>query len=312
MAEDAATRARRLLTLLPFLRRQRAFPLAELAAAVGSDERTVADDLTVLSLCGGDERDPSQLVGVMVEDGVAEVFADLPALERPVRLTALEARALVSALGTLGVDPASDTVRKLSAFAGAAVDLDELASTVRTAFAQGGHARVLAALDLAAESRLAVRISYASWGSGEVTERVVHPYALYRWRDSWYLLAFCERANEERTFRVDRITATAMTREPFERPASLAAIANPLPDLDALPRATVRFATDAPDLTDREWPGATFERTADGAVIARIPYAGTAWIARRVAARLGDAEVLEPADVRDAVAETAREMLSAL
>jgi len=312
MAEDAATRARRLLTLLPFLREQRVIPIAALAAAVGSDERAIADDLTVLSLCGGDERDPSQLVGVLVEDGVAEVFADLPALERPVRLTAVEARALVAALGALGVDPAADLVRKLTDYAATSVDPDAVATTVRTAFAQDKHAHVIAALDLAAERGLAVRIGYASWGSGEVSERTVHPYALYRWRDSWYLLAFCERTNEERTFRVDRITSTAITKTPFERPAGLKATASPLPDLDALPRATVRFASDGPDLSDREWPGATFERADDGSVTARIPYAGTAWIARRIAARLGDAEVLEPAEVREAVVATAREMLSTL
>jgi proteasome accessory factor C len=264
----------------------------------------------VLSLCGGDERDPNQLVGVLVEDDVAEVFADLPALERPVRLTAVEARALLSALGTLGVDPGSTLIGKLSRYAATGVDLEQVATTVRTAFAQGGHARVIAALDMAAENHVTVRIEYASWGSGEVSERTVRPYALYRWRDSWYLLAFCERTQEERTFRVDRITSATMTRQPFERPASLAAVANPLPDLDELPRATVRFASAAPDLTDREWPGATFDHAVDGSVTASIPYAGTSWISRRIAARIGAAEVLEPAEVREAVARTARDVLS--
>ena len=81
MAEShASQRARRLLTLLPFLREQRAVPLADLARSVGCDEAQLTDDLSVLSMCGGDERDPSQLVGVLVEDGVARVFADLPAL----------------------------------------------------------------------------------------------------------------------------------------------------------------------------------------------------------------------------------------
>lgn len=312
MADDASTRARRLLALLPFLRKRRVIPLSVLAAAVGSDERTIADDLTVLSLCGGDERDPGQLVGVLVEDDVAEVFADLPALERPVRLTPVEARALVAALETLGVERDAPVMAKLAAHASDSVDLDRIASTVRASFEDDAQARTLAALHAAAEAGVAARIGYASWGSGDVTERRVHPYALYRWRDSWYLLAFCERSAEERTFRVDRISGVGLTRNAFRRPEGMQALARPLPDLDELPRATVRFASDAPDLTDREWPGSTFQRNADGSVTAEIPFAGTAWIARRVAARLGDAEVLAPEPVRRAVAETAQSMLEAI
>lgn len=308
MADTSASqRARRLLALLPFLREQRAVPLAELARSVGCDEPQLAEDLSVLSLCGGDERDPSQLVGVLVEDGVAHVFADLPALERPVRLTHAEARALTTALETIGAD--SDLVRKLTEFASRPVGGDTIASTVRAAFAPGGQAAVLAALTVAAERRVAARIAYVSSSSGVESLRVVRPYALYRWRDTWYLVAFCETADEQRTFRVDRITSVETTGAQFPEPEGFARAASPLPDLESLPLATVRFARDAPDLNDRDWPGALFDRAADGSVTASVPYAGTAWIARAVVARLGEAEVLAPADVRSAVASSARDML---
>jgi proteasome accessory factor BC len=309
MAESHASgRARRLLALLPFLREQRSVPLAELARSVGCAESEVAEDLSVLSLCGGDERDPSQLVGVIVEDGVAEVFADLPALERPVRLTPAEARALMTALQAIGADGNASLVSKLADFAARQVGRDEIDSTVRAAFAPGGQAEVLAALTVAAEQHVSVRIGYVST-SGSDAERVVRPHALYRWRDAWYLVGFCETAGEQRTFRVDSITSVVSTREPFPVPDGAPVEASPLPDLESMPRASVRFATDAPDLNDRDWPGATFERCADGAVIASVPYAGTAWIARSVASRLGDAEALDPPEVRRAVAESARAML---
>lgn len=313
MAEpSAADRARRLLTLLPFLRERRTIPLAELAAAVGSDEGSVADDLTVLSLCGGDERDPNQLIGVYVEEGAAHVFADLPALDRPVRLTPAEARALTTALQTVGLDADSTLVRSLREFAAHEIGADDLAATVRSAVSHGGQAAVIAALEVAAERGVAVRVRYASSRSGEETARTLHPYALYRWRDAWYLIAFCENVAEQRTFRVDRITAVEMTDRRFERPSDLSTSAIPLPELDALPIATVRFSGDAPDLSEREWPGATFEAHEDGSVIAQVPYAGTSWIARKVAARLGEAEVIAPPEVRTAVAEAARAMLQDL
>jgi proteasome accessory factor C len=310
--ESTALRARRLLTLLPFLREQRAISVPALAAAVGSDASQLAADLSVLSLCGADERDPSQLVGVIVEGDVAEVFADLPALERPVRLTRDEARALITALQTIGVGAGSQLVRKLSAFAASSLDPSELASTVRAAFAPSGQAAVLAALNVAAERHVAARIGYMSADTGHESARVVHPYAIYRWRDTWYLVAFCETSGEERTFRVDRITAVETTGVAFEAPAGFVPSPNPLPDLENLPCATIRFAADAPDLNERDWPGATFERAKDGSVLARVPYAGGTWIARTVAARLGDAQVLAPDGLRTVVADSARVMLEAL
>lgn len=313
MAESsAAARARRLLALLPFLREQRSIPLSELARSVGSDESQVADDLSVLSLCGGDERDPTQLVGVLIDEGVAHVFADLPALERPVRLTHAEARALVTALQAIGADEDSSLATRLAEFAAQPAAADGVARAVRAAFSPGGQAAVLAALNVSAERHIATRIGYVSLTTGLESPRTVRPRALYRWRDTWYLVAFCETAGEERTFRVDRITSVTSTGEPFEAPGGAAAAPNPLPDLESMPRSTVRFASDAPDLNERDWPGATFERANDGSVTASVPFAGTGWIARAVVARLGDAEVLAPHEVRRAVAAAAQGMLDAL
>ncbi len=305
---SAAGRARRLLALLPFLNKQGVVPLSDLAAAVGTDEATVADDLTVLSLCGGDERDPGQLIGVFVEGDTAEVFADLPALGRPVRLTSAEARALTVALESIGLDPRSGLLARLAAHAERDPDPEGLARSVRAAFAKDGQASVIAALDVAASGGLVAQIGYASASSGEETVRRVHPLALHLRRDAWYLVAFCETAGEQRTFRVDRITGVTMTRESFERPAGFEAA--PLPDFDSLPRATVAFSEDGPDLNDREWPGATFVREPDGGVTASVPYAGASWLARMVASRLGTARVLEPEHLRRAVAREAERILA--
>jgi hypothetical protein len=43
-----------------------------------------------------------------------------------------------------------------------------------------------------------------------------------------------------------------------------------------------------------------------------VPFAGTDWIARRVVARLGNVEALEPAEVRSAVGVLARTELARL
>ena len=309
MAESpAAGRARRLLALLPYLREQGLVPLARLAAAVGTDEATVAEDLTVLSLCGGDERDPGQLIGVCVDGDTAEVFADLPALERPVRLTPAEARAVTTALESIGIDPRSSLLGRLARHAQRDVDPESVARSVRAAFALDSQAAVIAALDVASERGVVAVIGYASAHSGQESVRRVQPWALHRWRDTWYLVAYCETAGEQRTFRVDRITSVTMTHAPFERPEGLRD-ASPLPDFETLPRATVVFDEDGPDLNDRDWPGATFDHRPDGTVVASVPYAGSGWLARAVASRLGTARVIEPLHVRAAVARAAQRIL---
>jgi proteasome accessory factor C len=305
---ESAERARRLIALLPFLSEQATIPLAELAKATGTDEATVAADVSLLSMCGAGTGDPYDLVGVYVEDGVARVFADLPGFEHPLRLTAVESRALATALESVGVDPAGALARRLADVAAAGPDLTEVARTVRTAYAHGGHAAVIASLSAAASEQVSVCVGYEGT-DGTAKSVVVRPYTLYLWRGVWYLLCHSEEASAERTLRIDRITSVVSTGQRFQRPRDLPADPAPLPDLEALPRATIRFATDDPSLTEREWPGARFERREDGTVDASVPFAGTGWLARKVAAGLGSAEALCPPELRTAIARFAREAL---
>lgn len=307
---SAAERARRMLALLPHLRDQGRRPLTALAAATGTDEETVAEDLTTLSLCGADERDPMALVAVYVEDGEAVVWGDLPALERPVRLTPAEARALLAALGALGVSPDGQLISRLAAIASGSFDAEALARTIRSAASPGGAVHTHALLATCAAAGRAARIMYTPQGSAEAAERIVEPWRLFFSRGAWYLQAFSLDARAERTYRLDRISGVAPADGRFEPPADLPSVTDSAPDPASLPRADVVFAHDGPDLTEREWPGTTFERRADGTVLASVPYAGTRWIARKVAARLGDATVTAPAELRDAIAVVARDELA--
>lgn len=302
-------RARRLLALLPHLREQGAFSLAGLVAATGTDEETVVADLATLSVCGVDDWD---LVAVYVEGDAAVVFGELPALERPVRLTAAEARALLAALDVCGVDPASSLVERLGTLAGGATDAAALSHTVRAAVAPGGLAHTYATLSALASAGHTARISYASRGDAAPSERVVEPWRLFFSRGAWYLQAWSPESRADRTYRIDRIASVEPAGGEFTPPTGLPPTVDAAPDPGLLPRAEVVFARDALDLTPREWPGATFERRSDGTVAAAVPFAGTGWIARMVASRLGDAVVTGPAEVREAVARLASDELAGL
>jgi proteasome accessory factor C len=308
---STSERARRLLALLPHLRDRGTRPLAEIASAIGTDESSVAEDLATLSLCGADERDPSALIAVYVEDGAAVVWGELPALERPVRLTAAEAQALLAALDALGVEQGGELTAALASVGNGAFDAEVFARTVRSAAAPGGLAHTHALLATCSSAGRTARIVYTPRGSGEATGRLVEPWRLFASRGAWYLHAFSIDAGAERTYRLDRISSVEPGTATFLPPADLPS-ADAAPDASSLPRAGVLFAHDGPDLGEREWPGAAFERRDDGTVLASVPYAGTSWIARKVAAWLGDAVVTSPAEVRAAVRKVASDDLAGL
>lgn len=310
-AEPKSVRMRRLLALLPLLSEDRV-PLASLAAATGVDVAGIAADLALLSMCGSDPADPTALVPVLVDGDRAVTFGALPSLETPVRLTRAEMEAVLCALEACGVDPTADVWRRLAAAAAAAAEPAALARTVSAAVAAGGTADSHARLTAAAAGRRVTRIVYARHGAGETEEREIEPWDLFMWRGAWYLRARDRARAGERTFRLDRIASFEVTGTVFERPDSVEAPKGAAPEPEGLPVAEIEFREDAFDLSEREWPGAVFSELADGRVRASFPYAGTEWIARQVASRLGEAVVIAPAEVRQAVARVARSELSGL
>ncbi|MDO9557685.1 MAG: WYL domain-containing protein [Coriobacteriia bacterium] len=306
----AAERARRLLAILPSLRPGAEIPLASLAASVGADPSELAADITTLSMCGVPPFDPYDLVDVFIDGETVVVGMALPALDRRVRLAPAEARALVAALETAGFVPGDSLLAKIAGVASAEVDADGLARRIRTATTAEGMGDVYATIVAATDSAESVDITYFSASSGSTRMRRVQPYRVFNSRGAWYVLAFDESVAEQRTFRLDRIRDAAPTGERFERPAMASAEGTPFAPGPASGTAQVRF-DDATDVEGRDWPGASIE-LADGGADAKVPYATTGWLARRVAAAMGSAEVTGPAEMRDAVRSLAEKMLAEL
>lgn len=302
-------RARRMLSLLHLFEPDTRIPIATIAEALGATEAEIVEDLDLLSCCGADEYDAGSLVPIFVEDGFVEIWGSMPALDRAVRLSAAESRALAAALETAGMSAEDPLAAKLlGSAASAEADPAELERLVRSAGAQGSGVKTLGTLSLALQEHTPVRIVYHGVGRDEATERVVEPMGLVNERGSWYLEAFCRRAGALRTFRVDRIReATALPGQFEPRPLSPAGRAFAS---GGLPVARIALAP-GEQVTDREWPGMRLaEERADGSLVVEVPYAGTGWIARQVVARLGGAEVLEPTEVREAVTALAEKLAS--
>ncbi|MBA4370653.1 MAG: hypothetical protein C0418_03625 [Coriobacteriaceae bacterium] len=303
----AATRAKRMLALLHRLTPGTRMRLDDLAAEFGVGSEELVRDLETLSICGVEPYDPYALVPLIIEGGDVHAFGELPALDHAVRLTAAEARALVTALETCGSPTDDPLPAKLMHAAAEDTSPEAFGRLVRTAAGPGGSLTTYETLAAAAERGEKLTIDYWSAGREGRSTRVVQPYALGNDRGVWYLSAFCETAGAERVFRLDRIRAAEPTGDTFERPAA------PVPPTPAftstgLPTAEVVFSAEE-EVSSRDWPGATLEPQDDGTTLARIPYSGSRWLARRVAARLGRAQVLAPEALRDTVRALAREML---
>ena len=156
----------------------------------------------------------------------------------------------------------------------------------------------------------AVRIEYFSAGRGVATERVIEPWAMGVDRGAWYVRRGAAGPAPNACSASTACTPSSRSASTSSRPRTRATPrADFARDAADLPRATgAGSPRDRGDVTEREWPGATFREEADGSIVAQIPFASEEWVARRVAARLGSAIVLDPASLRETVVEIACRM----
>lgn len=204
----------RLLTLVPLLHSRGDLPLAEAAEVLGTTRQQVLKDLRVLWMCGLPGGYPDDLIDVDMDalteadgDGTIRIWnADY--LARPVRLSATEASALIVALRALrdSAEPVSQDVlaRALAKLEKAAADG---ASTVEvSAPASVDHQKDTAAeVQRALERREQVRLTYWVPSRDERTVRVVDPHHVVLQDGVRYLEAYCHTAQDQRTFRLDRV-----------------------------------------------------------------------------------------------------------
>lgn len=315
--ETAAARTRRLLALLPHLRRGERLSVSRLATLVGSTPGRVHDDLWELMFCGIPPYDPGSLIDLAIDEDTITVINEPPGLLQPVRFTHAECGALAMALQEAGFPAGSDLVTRVLSAAATTVSPEEIRRTLLVGPAGGGGrpgdmglGDVYALLAEASECCEKVDITYHTGASGRISHRRIRPEALSNRYGICYVTAFCELAAERRTFRLDRIQEAAPTREHFERPTQ-SGQADVMPDVSQLPTATVRFASGATVPDGHDWPGRAIVGTdADGRATVTVPYQGVQWIARQVVSYLGQAEVLEPAEVREAVRALGERLLA--
>ncbi len=329
MSETASERLARLLALVPWLRAHDGITIEQAAAHFGVSEEQLTTDLWQLIVCGIPGYGPDQLVDIQFWDDDRIHVLDPVALEQPLRLTPEEVSALHMGLRVLAQVPGSHDVRAIVT----AMAKLESAGTPPIPMDIGApeDPEIVAILHAAMAEDQRVEIDYAPGDRDRVETRRIAPHASYTVDGVVYLQAWCERAEDIRTFRLDRVhAARPVSRDSTDgsdsqevsRPESRAEdrsarapLGRPAPA--GLATALVRIAPQAAWVVDTEPvtvveaaispPGGDPSDQDANTITATIDYASSDWLVRWVLGFGGAITVLEPAEIRQAVVEAARQ-----
>ena len=299
-AQDHLTR---LLDLVPYVLANQGADMEETAAVFGVSKEQLAKDLNLLFV-SGPRHYPSGLMDVSFDDD--RIYIDnADNLSEPVRFGMDEAAALIVGLDTLSALPGigssaavASAVEKLTEAAGEA---GGVGTAVAARLDDAAAGPVLSDLQQAIAGSRQVELRYLVPSRDELTDRTVDPRRLFSVDNTWYLEAWCHRAEAARHFRVDRIhglrdSGPALTHAPVSGAAFPASLFTPGPadtTVTLVLAPSAAWVADAYDARRRaELP--------DGRTAVELRTGNTGWIPSFTARLAGAATVAAPQDLRQA------------
>jgi proteasome accessory factor C len=315
MSRDVAQRLRRLLFIVPYVAKHpEGVPIAQLAKQIGADEGELVADLDLLSQVGPPDGDPGEYLLVSVEEG--RVFVDLAhRLTRPLRLTPAEGCSLllgIRALRESGIAPfdaAMQSAEKklLMALGREAGEAEHLATSTVVATADAAVATHLRTLVTAARQRQRLEIDYVSASRHQAERRPIDPYGIVHHAGEWYVVGFCHKRGDVRTFRIDRIASLKQLGEKFDRPQDFDLEAYRreqlyVPSADAV---TVRVRLDPIAVTriGATWPVGEVTMQDDGSAEILIDCEGFEWVTGWVLGLGRHAWIAAPDEAKSAMSD---------
>ena len=310
----------RLLALVPYIQSRREVELDQAATDFGVTPAQIVKDLNVLWFCGMPGLGMGDLIDVDMDalagEGVIRL-SNAEYLSRPLRLDSSEASALIVALRALreggGDDVRAIVDRTLSKLEAAAGDGAALAAQVDIRMPQqlSRLNRLRDRLARAVEDRLQVRLDYYVPARDESTERTVDPLRLVTADGNTYLEAYCHLAEDQRLFRLDRISTADILETHVEEHA----------DLQPRDLADGIFQPSSEDLlvTLRLEPSACWvaeyypveetRQSRGGGLTVRLRVGDPAWLTRLMLRLGGSAELVDPPELASEVRRVAAEAL---
>jgi predicted DNA-binding transcriptional regulator YafY len=277
---------------------QAEIPASELVERFHIPREELQDHLSLLNLVnfgGGCYTVYAEVRGNVVRVD-KELFGDT--FRAPPRLTPLEARAIRLALEFVGPTIAAQADTPLDRVRKKLEDTFGQFELTQTPEPHVGEAEedLVKIFSDAIENQRLVELEHQKEGEETPSTRIVEPYRLERRLPNWYVHTWDRTADDERSFRLDRIRKARATREHFEPRSGFEPH-----ELERARLATVWYAP----------PIARFkiERGArplrDEAALAELRVGSAEWLVGEVFADLGQAVVIEPEDLRARVAERA-------
>lgn len=307
---SALEQLERILYVLPAAERDDGVAIAELCSALGVTPATLMADVDQVG---------SRLYyfpAAWAEDISIDVDMERIRVRsggkfaRPRRLSPREALALTIGLRRLALESDGEARDRLLDLA---ASLDRRLSTVpaedvaphwSAADSDGSGDGVRAVLRDAVRDHRACAFTYMKATGTEVTDRRVHPYLLAVRAGTWYVIGYCTTRQETRSFRLDRIIDLTVTSDTFEVSPDFDAASHLhdgrvyTPD-DPVSVVVQYSAAVAGWLREQ---GEVIEQ-GDGSVLVSYNVSDPEWIVRLVLRYGTEAELLEPAAVREQVRE---------
>jgi proteasome accessory factor C len=278
--DRADARLGRLLAIVPWIVANDGPSVEEVCRRFGVGEKELLADLNLLFMCGVYPFTPDVLIDVHVADGRVWInMADY--FRRPLRLNPQEGLALASAATALLNVPGADTEGAL------ATALEKLQTVLGVGVDDGfdvelgsAPSAVLETVRRAADTQHKVQISYYSFGRDGHSTRVVHPWKVFNAGGQWYMSGWCERAESERMFRVDRISCATIGEQTFSSPPAVDRSAPPVfrPAADD-PRVVLDLAPPAHWMAE-EYPNEDVQARPGGVLRVTLRSGQRAWLER--------------------------------
>ncbi|WP_402465461.1 helix-turn-helix transcriptional regulator [Isoptericola aurantiacus] len=320
MAERADDRLVRLLGIVAYLDGAGTVGLEELARRFGVTAERIREDIDALWVTGTPGYMPDDLIdfdAFSLEEGLVTLVQGR-GLTRPLRLGTREAVALVAALRAMRTTPAVRADADRTAVVVSALDkltaaTGEAAAAVDVRLGRDEDERTLAVLTRALADGRRVRLRYVD-AADTTSEREVDPLRLLTQAEATYLVGWCYRAADRRTFRVDRILSADLLDRPVAA-HTVDAEVDPLAQVVAdagpsAPRARLHLASAARWVAE-EVPVEDVTDLPDGSFEVTLRVTNPAWLRRLLLTNAPDVLAVTPAEVAADVAAAARAALDA-
>jgi predicted DNA-binding transcriptional regulator YafY len=279
--------------------RDAVIPAADVVERFQIPYEELEDHLSLLNLVnfgGGCYAVYAELHGDMIEVD-KELFGDT--FRSAPRLTPLEARAIRLALEFVGPLIAAEAHRPLDRVR---KKLEETFGEFELSHgAQPGsekdEERLIGTLTDAIRRRRLVELEYMKEEDGTLTTHLVEPYTIERRLPHWYVHTWDRTRDDERSFRLDRMRSAELTGEEFEPRTGF--------EPELFSGALVARVLYSPAVA--RWEVERGARAlADGSAMTEQKIGSKEWLVGEILRYRGEAELLEPPELRREIAKRAQ------